>query len=202
MDRRLPENEGSQPGILAGNHLAEDVLELYSLGKLSSVEDETAVEDHIFECAHCHARFDRIDAFVNATRSAAKAIPSDFKRSNPKLMLSLAIAATIASVLFIPRITERDTGAVDLNLTSVRSEAPAEAPASRALGLNLDITGLDPEQHFFEVASVDGKIVVSGQLNPNESKLKLDPLAQGQYWVRLKSAKTGQILREFSLLAR
>lgn len=201
MDRRPPENEESRAGILAGNHLAEDVLEQYSIGKLS-VEDVTAVEDHIFECAHCQQRFERMDAYVQATRTAARAIPPDFKRSNPKLMMPIAIAAAIATVFFIPKVLVKDSSPLEVNLASVRNEVSAKAPVDRKLRLVLDLTGLNPEPLKFEVATVSGTTVSSGELKQNEAKLQLEPLAAGQYWVRLKSADGNQTLREFSLLVQ
>ena len=52
-------------------HLAEDTLEMYSMGRLSETEIDN-VEDHLLICPVCQDRLTETDQFVHAIRSAAR----------------------------------------------------------------------------------------------------------------------------------
>lgn len=53
----------------SADHVSEDRLEAYSLGRLS--EDELArLEEHLLVCAACQERLEATDAFVETMRQA------------------------------------------------------------------------------------------------------------------------------------
>jgi hypothetical protein len=52
-------------------HLEDDVLELYSLGRLQEPELSSA-EQHLLLCQACRARLEATDAYVAAMRAALK----------------------------------------------------------------------------------------------------------------------------------
>jgi hypothetical protein len=57
--------------MLPAGHLDDDILERYSMGRLSETESET-VEDHIAICSRCLDRLDQTTAFVQGMQSALK----------------------------------------------------------------------------------------------------------------------------------
>ena len=120
-------------------HLAEDTLEMYSMGRLSETETEH-VEEHLLICTVCQDRLTETDQFVHAIRSAARELEKEpagpwWSRCTKAFLDSNAGLGSggmrgIALFVFIPRQTQ--TAVVDLQ--AMRGpETPVEAPANAAL---------------------------------------------------------------------
>lgn len=61
---------------MGSDHVDEDRLELYSLGRLPD-PDAAAVEEHLLVCPTCCARLSDLDAYTRAMRDAL----TEFARS-------------------------------------------------------------------------------------------------------------------------
>lgn len=176
-------------------HISEETLELYSLGRLTSPEEVEALEDHLFLCKHCLSRQEEMDEYVHAIRAAIKPAARPPKKANSKGYLPIAIAASAVLILFVfnnraPTIVE---------LTALRGGTELAAPAATPLSVKVDRTGLDSS------AAVQWELADSalqGTLVQSEANLQLPALAKGQYWLRLRDPKSGELLREFSLAVR
>lgn len=58
------------------NHVAEDKLEAYALGKLS--DDLSApVEEHLLVCSLCQTRLEEADEFIRVMKAAVSTPPRD-----------------------------------------------------------------------------------------------------------------------------
>ena len=65
------------------NHIEEETLELYALGRLG--EDEAApVEEHLLVCHFCQDRLAATDEYIRTVRAAAHKLPSKLKKDDPK----------------------------------------------------------------------------------------------------------------------
>jgi hypothetical protein len=186
-------------------HLAEDTLEMYSMGRLSETEIDN-VEDHLLICPVCQDRLTETDQFVHAIQSAARKLELEptaepwWKKLfvlTPTPVWAAAACAAIALFVFIPKQTQ--TAVVDLQ--AMRGpEAPVQAPANAALTLKLSLNGLDnagPLQ--VQIASATGQIVAISQAERvgDAAIARADKLPAGTYWVRLYSGT--EILREYGL---
>jgi anti-sigma factor RsiW len=189
-------------------HLAEETLEMYSMGRLSETETEH-VEEHLLICSVCQDRLTETDQFVQAIRSAARELEKEPVRVPwwsslaqklfliPKPAWAAAACAALALVVFIPRQTP--TSVVDMQ--AMRGpEAPVQAPANADLTLRLSLKGLDnPGPLQVQVADATGKIVAISQAQRQEDVAiaHANKLSAGTYWVRLYSGT--EILREYGL---
>lgn len=54
-------------------HISEDALEAYSMGRLSD-EESAPLEEHLLLCAVCCARLEQTDEFVRVTKAAASSL--------------------------------------------------------------------------------------------------------------------------------
>jgi hypothetical protein len=61
------------------NHIDEDVLELYSLGRLAETQS-SGLEEHLLICRACQERLEQTDDFVRAFRMAVRGKPQPEKR--------------------------------------------------------------------------------------------------------------------------
>lgn len=185
-------------------HLAEDTLEMYSLGRLSETEIDN-VEEHLLVCTVCQDRLTETDQFVHAIQSAARELELQPKAEAwwkklffaPTPVWAAAACALIALFVFIPRQTQ--TAVVDLQ--AMRGpEAPVEAPANAALTLRLSLKGLENQGPLqVQIASATGQIVSITQAERNQdvAVTHASKLPAGTYWVRLYSGT--EILREYGL---
>jgi anti-sigma factor RsiW len=185
-------------------HLAEDTLEMYSLGRLSETEIEN-VEEHLLVCTACQDRLTETDQFVHAIQSAAKELELQPKAEAwwkklflaPAPVWAAAACAVVALFVFIPRQTQ--TAVVDLQ--AMRGpEAPVEAPANAALTLKLSLKGLEnPGPLQVQIAASNGQIVAiaPAERSQDVAIAHANKLPAGTYWVRLYSGT--EILREYGL---
>jgi hypothetical protein len=195
-------------------HLEEDVLELYALGRITDDSHLADVEEHLLVCPTCQAKLDDLDKFIRAFRDAGGAIEAmqDESEQNSKTnpfnwhrpFIPMALAAAVAAVFVVPPMLRNSATPVAVDLVSYRNEPNSSAPSGKPLILKLDLTGIETTNTAlaFEVVSATGATIAQGQLQPNEPKLTLSPLASGQYWVRLREIDKTNLIREFSLTVK
>lgn len=200
MDRRLPDTDQSVPQMIDGSHLTEDALEVYSLGRLSSEEDLATLEEHLLVCAYCQTRLEKVDQFVQAAASGARAVAEAKSAKKPLAFLPMAIAAA-AAIFIIPVALEQKPEPVEVALVAVRNESSFSAPAGKPLLIKPDSTGLNVSSLGWELSSIDGRLVRSGKLEAS-GRIAIAQLSAGQYWLRLRNPDSSEVLREFSLVTR
>jgi len=52
------------------NHIAEDALECYAMGKLSD-EENVPLEEHLLICPQCQTRLEQMDEYIQVIKAAA-----------------------------------------------------------------------------------------------------------------------------------
>jgi hypothetical protein len=203
MDRRLPDNNESALRILDGSHLTEDAMEMYSLGRMKSEEDLEVLEEHLLVCAFCQTKLEKMDAYHQAAITAAKSTDAHpEKKKKPVGLLPVAIAAGLAAVLFIPGALVQKDPPATVDLTAVRQDSRATAPANRKLDLKLDLTGITAQPLAWELTQATGEQRFRGDLAATAPLISIEALEAGQYWVRIKPKGSAEVLREFSLSVR
>jgi hypothetical protein len=206
------------------NHIEDDELELYALGRLCESR-VVAVEEHVLICESCQDRLAETEAYVQAVRAAAAKLaeqPAPWWRRwwerlgalrwTPKPVWAAASALALLAMVWWGSSwfnrTRSNLPPVAVTLISVRGEDPAmsRAPAGRPLRLEADLTGL-------EVARTVTLELVDGEGTPlerrtvvakdNGATLMAPPLRPGRYWVRLYAAEpNGELLREYGFQVR
>ena len=197
-------------------HFAEDVLEAYSLGRLSDKE-ASGLEEHLLVCHSCQERLERTDDFVRAFRIAVHGQPRPAKPSwlgwlkgnwRPLPVAGAVAMAALALALLAPRRAVLE-GETTVSLVALRGSGgdAAPAPAHRRLHLDLDATALPGQAYRIELADSRGRVLWRpGRDTPVEgTRVKAtvsDSLGAGIYWVRLYDPGSGQLAREFGLRVR
>jgi anti-sigma factor RsiW len=196
-------------------HLTEDIVELYSMGRLSEVENEK-VEEHLLVCHACQDLLTETDEFVAAARTATHELSLQSKPefeteresepwwrrlfSIPRPMIAAAAFALMAFFVFVPRQSPMAT----VELQTLRGpETPAVAPANTPLNLKLSLRGLESTGPLrVEIVDASGQILEkAGAERSDELAIaKAEALASGTYWVRLYSGD--ELLREYGLNVR
>lgn len=204
-------------------HIEEDVLELYSLGRLSEPASAD-LEEHLLVCHSCQERLEQTDDFVRAFRMAVRDFPpkpAPKARWRTRLKLWLAgpgwrpvpVAAAlamlaVATVGLAPRdAAGRET---DVKLSALRgsgSGAVTTVEAGHKLRLDLDAKGLLPGNFRVELADASGRKVwqsTAPAVIQNEAiRTSVNrPLSTGLYWVRLYEPASGRLVREYGLRVR
>jgi len=195
------------------NHLKEEELEQYCLGRLA--ESRCArVEEHILLCASCRDRLTEADAFLaamhqasrrcraaqTADQAASRAAARWWSECRPgHLFPALVIAAVVVICAAVwsgrpPSIAAPQPFAVQL--TAVRGGATGgRAPAGRPLVLELDLTGLSGGQGLAgEVVDVTGRLAARFAV---KTSTRTGPLPAGSYFVRIY--RSSELLREYAL---
>jgi hypothetical protein len=202
-------------------HIDEDVLELYSLGRLSETQS-SGLEEHLLTCHACQQRLEQTDDFVRAFRMAVRGKSQPEKRDERRRRwwnwggagwqpipagAALALVA-IAVIALAPRSVP--TQEVDVRLSALRgsgSGALAIVPAQRKIRLDLDAQALPSPSYRIELADARGRQLwqspspvraESERLHATVTRL----VPAGLYWVRLYDPISGQLAREYGLTAR
>ncbi len=191
------------------NHLSSETLEEYVRGRLT-VSQVALVNDHLFECDHCHAQYEQEAQLLISLRNAAPGPQEDVAAVLPFWsritafrgpLLAGASAAVLALVL-VPQLSEV-TSPASAELTAYRNDVAATAPANRPLVLHLDTNGLgELQQVRAEVADSSGTQVWNGNANLQGGRWQLSiekRFSAGRYWVRIYAGESTDLLREFSL---
>lgn len=191
------------------DHINEDVLERFSMGKLEEPR-LSHFEEHYLICTHCQDRINQMDVYLHVVRKAAsKPQPISLSRRLRSILTQpvlrpLLPATAIACLVFFAFLPYQSGGRQTVRLTSERGAPAGSALHSSKLTLALDVRGLEGKAEFFtEVADIDGNALWSGtalssgmQATAHVSRR----LSGGHYWVRIYSDPSRQdLLREYGL---
>jgi hypothetical protein len=206
------------------NHIEDDELELYALGRLCESRVE-AVEEHVLICENCQDRLAETEAYVQAVRAAAAKLaerPTPWwqrgwerlgaLRWTPKPVWAAASALVLLAMLWWGASsfsrTQSDLPPVAVALISVRGEETgiALAPVGRSLRLEADLTGLEVAGSCtLELVDSEGRPLGRWTVAAKDHRATVvaSPLAPGRYWVRLYTAGgTQDLLREYGFEVR
>lgn len=194
-------------------HVDDEALDLYCGARLPP-DEEDPVRQHLRVCPECWERVEREAYFRRSLEEnrdlfdvpAARA--SEKRDSGGSLDLlfgwrpAAVLAALVLAVVLLPRLTSVGSAPpADVTLAALRGEDRIQAPAGHPLRLRLELDGLtDHASLTVQVVTRTGQPVASGvpTLEANAARFRLDqPLAAGQYWVRL--VRDGEPVREYSL---
>jgi anti-sigma factor RsiW len=197
-------------------HVEENVLELYALGRLAEPQ-LGEVEEHLLVCHACQERLEAEDQFIAAARGALVQQPPP-EKEEASLWARLtakrwtlpagAGALALASLLLVMVFTRSNrTESVQLIARRGAENAAASVRAGSRVEMTLETAGLpESARYYIEVANQDGKAVWSGSSARTGSGMKVsvdESLAAGNYWVRIyRDAGHEDLLREFSLIAK
>jgi hypothetical protein len=205
-----------------GSHPTDEVMERYSLGRLSQAK-AALLEEHILVCGVCQERLREIDEFVLAMHKALteneKTSRAGAEQQIPLFSRLLQLPkpawagafATVALVVLLFSWPQRSGSPYELRLLSLRgadAAVMATAPTGRPLILEIDLTGLPPNSACqVEIADSLGRGVWQSASQPAEGSITVSvdrTLKPGQYWVRIyepaaASGARGELLREFGL---
>jgi hypothetical protein len=190
-------------------HAADDVIERYSMGRLSDPA-LSEFEEHLLVCEHCRARLTREDDFTSGIRAAAGEVGALKQRSprkwtlpRPVLVLSLAALALVVVVgTGWPRHSTSPAAMILLQATRGAGDLRVTAPAGKPIILVLDSTDLQPFPSYrVEVVDATGRSAFRSAAAPDNNKLRASltqGLSGGAYFVRVYSP-TQELLREYAL---
>ncbi len=202
----------------AGCHVSEEVLEKYSMNRLSPQETES-VEEHLLVCPACQDKLDETDVFIKATRRAAARLAQEERPTPPRTFrawrrLPIPVWATVSAaglvlLLWWPLLRSGRGPEVDVSLHATRGiegVSVAHAPASRLLALRIDASEL-PRASAYQVdlVGLDGAIAWRGEAGVTGDMIVARPganLRPGRYWLRLFAGDGSGLLREFALEVR
>ncbi len=206
------------------NHIEDDELEFYALGRLCESRVE-AVEEHVLICESCQDRLAETEAYVQAVRAAAAKLierPTPWwqrwwerlgaLRWTPKPVWAAASALVLLAIIWwgassLSR-TQSDLPPVAVALISVRGEDAGigRAPVGRSLRLEADLTGLEVAGNCtLELVDSEGRPLGRWTVAAKDYRAATvtSPLAPGRYWVRLYAAgRTQDLLREYGFEVR
>lgn len=203
-------------------HISEEALELYAMGRLSDPE-AAELEEHILFCGDCQEALERVDDFILAFRVAAKQLQAERRepvspwtrfwkwvslgRNHLGIGILAPAAATlaVAVAIIVAPVSVREPGIETVRLESARGEAGmAKVKAGNRLHMNLDIRGLPTLASYrVELADANGGSVWSASVKPSAQGLSVTTdkaVSQGQYWLRIHGSD-GALLREFGVRA-
>jgi len=188
-------------------HVQEEELERYSLRE--SAEAECArLEEHLLVCTACRRRLEEHDIYVSSMGTAAAEWRANhqvverrrwfFLRLVPVMAVLICLAAG-AAVWLDRSGFPRTSPAFAVALRTTRGmPRGAQAPAGRALNLQLDFTGLAASPHYdLRVVDRTGAQVAQTETAPGAGAC-IHALRTGAYFVRIYSPG-GELLREYAL---
>jgi anti-sigma factor RsiW len=88
------------------NHVSEEVLETYALGKLSD-EDCAPLEEHLLLCCICQRRLERTDEYLRVIKAAASSLDHGPAAGIRRFVPEFRIPATIpGTALLFPHASD------------------------------------------------------------------------------------------------
>ncbi|MBC8165868.1 MAG: hypothetical protein H7Y20_08355 [Bryobacteraceae bacterium] len=196
--------------IVNDNHVPEETLEMYVRGRLT--ESQVAVvSEHLFDCDSCHSQYEDTVSFVNAIREAAPRLAAEAAQARPWWQVSLwpkpvwgLAAAMLLMFAFLPMFQPSGTPVL-AELTALRSDSAFTVPSGRTIDLRLDPTGAEASDVQTQVVDSSGGVVWEGRAIRTDGRWQAGvdkKLSSGRYWVKVVDPKTGQQIREYSLIAK
>lgn len=189
-------------------HISEDRLDLYALGKLPQ-DELPRVEEHLLACEGCRARVAQADEFAFLFREAA-ANPEARPRLRwlpvwrRRAMAGVAAAAAVAAVLVVTRREPSPLAPAIVSMQAMRGpEAPAEIDAGRPAILVFDIDAADGSYEA-QIVDTTGKEALRSATTSREGRLSVSAgrLSKGSYWVRVYRSGGGEPIVEYGLRVR
>ncbi len=195
-------------------HPTNEVLELYSFGRLSGAElDRT--ENHLFVCEQCQEELGSVDCSIREIKEACERLtrqPTPARVGLLTRMFSLPAKpvfagafAAVALAIIVPVSIYR-SGSVEpavVHLDSLRGPegGALRAPAKRPLHLQLSMPEGETQSKFrAEIVNQSGSTVWTGFPIRADGNMTMDvdkSLGEGLYWVRLFDQDAP--VREFGL---
>ena len=194
-----------------GEHIEDDLLEQYALGRLEEPRT-TAIEEHLLLCEYCRDRLEEMDSYVvtmgDALHQSEPAGGQIQGSSHPGGGLSplwaiTAAAAAVLGVAYLAPFRQAIIEPIPVHLRSTRGVTSdvSVAVAGAPLELRLDVTGL-PDAAAYRVQIVDTAGQVTFTATPRSDSravfVNVPPLPAGTYWVRLSDPQ-GDLVREYAL---
>jgi hypothetical protein len=195
---------------MATEHIEEERLELYAMGKLSEcfIPD---VEEHLLTCSFCQGRLSETDDFVVHFREAVTLVaerPAPFWKRFPNARSLLWISSVVAAGVVLLVITDEPRPArFDPAVVLLQSMRGPEARAQMASGrpglmvFDLPLNAV-PANYETEIVDALGKVVLKPSAHIAQSRLTalIDRLAPGGYWVRVyRTQPARELLAEYGL---
>jgi hypothetical protein len=196
------------------DHIDEEILERYALGKLDE-NDAAPLEEHLFVCHACQDRLADADAYIRSFRRVAPEIAAEPAKERwyeryfrlPKLVWVPAVAAMAVFAIVIQTTPTYNQTQV-VTLRAYRGvEAGAEVEAGTLLELKLGTEGLKQGLPYrVEIVDAKGTKVWYGVAGWKDEIAAVNvpkPLGAGRYWVRLYDLPPeSEVVREFGLTVR
>ena len=196
-------------------HILEDLLEAYSMGKLSS-EESAPLEEHLLLCPSCQARLDEADQYIQVVKAAVSSLdhlpktrirPFISRLIMPRSIPRFAWAASSAVllVLFVIPLNRTPRFESELTLQNARGGLTfPRAQSARSLLLRMDTTEIQqPEGYQLEVVNSKGQPIWHAFVMSRNNRIVTivpKPLRPGRYWVRLyDTGGPWTLLREYGL---
>jgi len=190
-------------------HLGAELLESYSIGRLSE-QESARLEEHVLVCEMCQDRLAETDSWVRAVRRAAAGLPIPARRiwspwSLPRLVPILAAMTLILTVGVALRFNHGGVVAPVAVVLEATRGAGVQVPAMQPLLLRPGLEGLRPQTRYhLEVVDRLGKDVWRTDIPGGPvaaSGVKMPGLSPGTYFVRLYDP-SHVLLREYAVAAR
>lgn len=207
--------------------LTDQEIEEFLFNRLSGVTREV-IEEHLLACQKCLERVEAEEEYVNQMKTAAGEIEREtlerayaweperaswvdrlrgWFATGRRRTWSLALAAMLVAGAFsISQFNLGDQGVQTVLLDVRRGEGGlAEARANVPLSLTMRTGDLADGLYRMEVISADGILVASAESAASNGALKWNletRIRAGDYWVRLRPAGGGELLREYGLRLR
>ncbi len=225
------EDEGAHGGLMNRRSnvscLTDQEIEEFLFNRLSGVTREV-VEEHLLACQKCLDRVEAEEEYVNQMKSAAGAVEREtlerayagtphqpgwldrlgaWLSAGRRRTWSLALASlVVAGAVSISHFRMGDQDAQAVRLDVYRGEAGVvEAQAETPLELTMRVEGLPDGSYQMEFIAGDGTQLARevGTARRGELSWKIKNRHKaGSYWVRLRPAAGGALLREFGLKLR
>jgi anti-sigma factor RsiW len=197
-------------------HGSDDQLEQYALGRLPAAETPQ-LEEHLLACHNCREKVDEFEAAGIAFRTV---LTDDLVRAivpqqtglmewllaavrRPAVSMALAFVVLVALVGFFSRSQPAFAPVATLQLTAVRGNMPATAPA-RQFELTLADGPKEGGPFRVEVVNAVGASMWQGLAESGPAGVRVEVkqrLGQGDYFVRIYNA-SGAVLREYGFRVR
>lgn len=225
------EDEGAHGGLMNRRSnvscLTEQEIEEFLFNRLSGVTREV-IEEHLLACQKCLDRVGAEEEYVNQMKSAAGEIERDtlerayagtparagwldrlggWWSSGRRRTWSLALASLfVAGAVSISQFRAGDQAAQTVLLEVHRGEAGVvEALAEGPLKLTMRIEDLADGPYHLELVTTEGSVLAREDGRASGGILiwlLADGRQAGNYWVRVRQAGGGELLREFGLRLR